>query len=491
MRLLLRCDAGSSVGVGHAVRSVALAEAATRRGHDVLWCGRLDGLDWLRAGPLLDPATVLTPEDDPVRLAALAKEVGASAVHVDHYGLDGGLRRALTATGNVMSNVEDFGHGRRPADVVVDPNLGAEDGERPDDGSPVLLRGLRYALLRDAVREARRVRSTRTDGGEVPLVVIVMGGTDAAGLLDPVVDAMHAAGVAAEVEVVVPAGRTVRLPAGGPARFRSRPPLADLPGLMALADLVISAAGTTVWELCCVGTPMALVRAADNQVAGYATVVAAEAATGLGGLAELKDTAVPAAALRALLTDRQSRSATGRRAQELVDGLGVDRVLGAVERAAGTGPRLRARPAGIHDTARLLAWRNDEDTRRWSRSQDPVAPDQHDSWLARSLDRPDRLLLVVEDGAGQPVGTVRWDGSEPRGTWEVSVTVAPEQRGRGLAAAVLSCGEQALVARQGPVVVRAVVHSGNTASRRLFDAAGYIPAGPADQRGFAPYGKSC
>ncbi|WP_214365739.1 GNAT family N-acetyltransferase [Pseudonocardia sp. H11422] len=488
MRLLLRCDAGGLTGVGHAVRSVALAEAATARGHEVRWCGRLDSLDWLRAGTVLDPTAVLGPEDDPARLAALARDVGADAVHVDHYGLSETLREVLDAADLVMSNLEDFGHGRRAADVVVDPNLGAERRTRPDDGSPTVLRGPGYALLRGAVRDARRLRAERAATGGPPRVLVVMGGTDAAGLLDPVVAALHAAGVAAEADVVVPPGRALRLPPDGPVRFRTGPPRADLPALMARADLVVSAAGTTVWELCCVGAPMALVRAADNQTDGYAAVVAARAAAGLGGPDDLRDVPATAAALRGLLADERAREDLASRARALVDGLGASRVVAALEDAVGTGPALRARPAGTGDTDLLLAWRNDATTRRWSRTSAPVAPDEHAAWLRRSLGRDDRLLLVVETRDRRPVGTVRWDRDDT-GVWEVSVTVAPDQRGRGLAAPVLRCGEEALRDRSGPVPVRAVVHVDNAPSRRLFDSAGYAPAGAAGPHGFAPYRK--
>ena len=68
MRLLLRCDAGPSTGVGHAVRCAAVAEAAGAAGHEVLWSGRLDGLDWLWAGLVTGPlaraqqAGLVTPE---------------------------------------------------------------------------------------------------------------------------------------------------------------------------------------------------------------------------------------------------------------------------------------------------------------------------------------------------------------------------------------------------------------------------------------------
>ncbi|MBP2364666.1 bifunctional UDP-2,4-diacetamido-2,4,6-trideoxy-beta-L-altropyranose hydrolase/GNAT family N-acetyltransferase [Pseudonocardia parietis] len=508
MRLLLRCDAGPSTGVGHAVRCAAVAEAARSAGHEVFWSGRLDGLDWLWAG-LVDrdpaaeagpPGTLLPPAASAETLVALCREHRIDAVHVDHYLLGDDLRPALNAAGVVLSTVEDFATGRRPGNLVIDPNLGAADHPRPDDGSAVLLRGPGYAPLRTAARRARRLRSIRDSGGSLPpappdagrdapgdsgppRVLVVMGGTDAAGLLPLVVAALDAAGAPAEVDVVVPAGRDVPLPAGGPARFRAIAPLPDLPAAMVGADLVVSAAGTTVWELCCVGVPMALVRAADNQAEGYRTVVAAGAAAGLGGVDDLAPPEPAAAVLRALLTDPARRDALAARARTVVDGEGANRIVAAITSAVGLlrEAALHARPAVLDDAEMLLTWRNDPETRRWSRSTAEIDLDAHRRWLAGSLDRDDRLLIVVSDAAG-PVGTVRWD-HECSG-WEVSITVSPQRRGSGLAVPLLRAGEEALRARTGArTPVTAVVHADNAASARLFARAGYADddTGPDDE----------
>ncbi len=491
MLLLVRCDAGAQLGVGHAVRSLALAEAASAHGHKVRWCGRLDDVPWLCADPLLDGSIVVPPEDDPVRLARLATEIGADAVHIDHYGLAGSLRAALGAASLVLSNVEDFRHGRRPADIVVDPNLGAENHARPSDGSARLLRGLNYALLRRSILESRHGRADARVAGSLPRVLVVMGGTDAAGLLDPVLDALHAAAVPAEVDVIVPPGHVLRPTAGNSLRLHASPPRVDLPRLMARADLVVSAAGTTVWELCCIGAPMALVRATDNQTEGYAAVVAAGAGAGLGGPGEVYDVEATAGTLRTLLRDANARAELSRRARGLVDGLGATRVLAALEDliVPRTPFALRARPASAADAELLHEWRNDETTRQWSRSSDPIAWHDHLQWLCGSLARDDRLLLIVENAEHTPVGTVRWDRGDDQ-TWEVSVTVAPQHRGRGLAGPVLRAGEQALLKREGPgTVVRACVHRDNAASHALFARAGYRPDGAAGAAGFAPHRK--
>lgn len=479
MRLLLRCDAGLSTGVGHAVRCAAIAEQAAAAGHDVLWSGRLDGLDWLWDGLENAPGAVLAAADDARSLVALAREVRADAVHVDHYLFGPELRDALNPAGVVLSSVEDFHTGRRPADVVVDPNLGAAGHPRPDDGSPVLLRGPDYAPLRASVR---RARDRRADGPvhDVPRVLVVMGGTDAAGLLPRVVDALAATGAPADVDVVVPDGRVLDVPAG----FRTVPPLPDLPGAAAGTDLVVSAAGTTVWELCCVGVPMALVRVADNQTEGYRAVTDSGVAAGLGSAADLSgpDTT---ATLRHLLTDPDARGALAARARRVVDGRGAERVLDALHVATGADRALTIRSAGPADAEMLLAWRNDPETRRWSRTPGPVLAVEHRAWLERSLADGDRMLFVVEDSDG-PVGTVRWD-HEPDG-WEVSITVAPERRGGGFAGPVLAAGERALRASTGAgTPVTAVVHRDNAASARLFARAGYEAAGAPDADGFGTH----
>ena len=58
--------------------------------------------------------------------------------------------------------------------------------------------------------------------------------------------------------------------------------LDDLPAVVREHDLVISAAGTSVWDFACMGAPMALVCAVDNQARAYRTVIDAGLAHPLG-----------------------------------------------------------------------------------------------------------------------------------------------------------------------------------------------------------------
>ncbi len=125
----------------------------------------------------------------------------------------------------------------------------------------------------------------------------------------------------------------------------------------------------------------------------------------------------------------------------------------------------RATFADAHD---VLAWRNDPTARAMSREPEPIGEAAHLAWFGRAVDDPERLLLIGVDGAAK-VGMVRIDAGAER---EVSINVNPACRGRGLGAELLA---RALAEVEGPLL--AEIKPENAASRRLFEAAGFTPAG--------------
>ncbi len=311
MRLLLRADASASIGAGHIARVIAYAERAVARGWPVTFSGRVDNAEWLAArfGELGVP-----------RVPPGSLGPGYDAVLVDHYGL-GDVREEVNAAGAVLVSIEDDVFGRRPADIVVDS--GFAPAARPDDGSGVLLRGVAYAPLREAVVRTRRVPS------EPPLHVTVVlgGGAEWATTVGLLLRALRdtelpfVADALVRGEPAVPAllpGQTIRVAAPSPA----------LLDILATTDLAVSASGVTFVELCCLGVPTAAVQLVDNQEAGYRAALDLGLAAGLGSADSLADR-LPAvtATLRSLLADASRRRTLSATASSTVDGRGVDRVL--------------------------------------------------------------------------------------------------------------------------------------------------------------------
>jgi RimJ/RimL family protein N-acetyltransferase len=132
---------------------------------------------------------------------------------------------------------------------------------------------------------------------------------------------------------------------------------------------------------------------------------------------------------------------------------------------------LELRRATAADEARLLAWRNDPETRAQAFTSHVVKPDEHRRWLRARLDDPNMLLTIAEHDGG-PAGTVRLDRHGPA-IVELSLTIAPEYRGRGLAKEAIRLGVGQARDRLHAATVIARIKATNTASVGAFAAAGF------------------
>jgi spore coat polysaccharide biosynthesis predicted glycosyltransferase SpsG len=285
------------------MRSLALAEAAVDAGHEVVVAGYFEGsflAAQLAAAPVqVAPTLPWRAGGDVQPLVDLVRGLRSDVLHVDSYLASDRLRELLSSAGvkAVVSNIEDGTFGRRPADVVVDPTVGAELSARPQDGTTWILRGTRYTPVRQRVIDASWQGSADTDAGVgadgivgfgqvARSVLVVMGGTDPVGLVPGAVELLARTGLALEVTAIAEGANAERARSaaqGSRLSLTVLAPVEDLAAMMSAHDLVISAAGTSIWELCCIGVPTALAWAVDNQRQGYDRVLEAGAAVGLGG----------------------------------------------------------------------------------------------------------------------------------------------------------------------------------------------------------------
>lgn len=119
------------------------------------------------------------------------------------------------------------------------------------------------------------------------------------------------------------------------------------------------------------------------------------------------------------------------------------------------------RPATVDDARLLWEWRNGPSIRAMSGNTDPIPWEEHQAWLVATLDAG--LPAYVAEVEGLPIGTIRLNSRN-----EVSVTVAPDERGCGYGTEMIRLlGEL----HDGPLV--ALIKPENEVSRRAFIACGY------------------
>ena len=167
-------------------------------------------------------------------------------------------------------------------------------------------------------------------------------------------------------------------------------------------------------------------------------------------------------------------------ARQVLAVLDAARTSAREERTVRLAPTPALRAATVADEERLLAWRNDPETRRWSRQQEEVTADDHRHWLQRTLGDPSTSLMIAElDGV--PVGQVRVSQDTPMCA-ELHITVAPEARGRGLASTMLIEAAARALAEPKTERLIAYVKPDNNPSLRAFEHAGLDVCG-ADSEG--------
>lgn len=264
--LIIRVDASVRIGTGHLMRCLALAQAwQDARGHVTFAMAmkapvlearlKSEGIRVIHLSA--KPGSV----DDAIETVDLARKLSATWVIADGYHFGANYQQVIKELGLRLLVIDDDGHaGHYYADIVLNQNLhsGAAFYANRESYTQLLL-GIRYVLLR---REFLKWREMKR---EIPQsackVLVTLGGVDLQNNALKVIQSLRRLRVSGLDTVVVAGGSNPHVDSlekelsEGPMRARLVRNVKDMAKLMAWADLAVSTAGTTVWELAFMGVP--------------------------------------------------------------------------------------------------------------------------------------------------------------------------------------------------------------------------------------------
>ena len=140
---------------------------------------------------------------------------------------------------------------------------------------------------------------------------------------------------------------------------------------------------------------------------------------------------------------------------------------------------MELRRATIDDADALLAWRNDDETRRASFSQGVVSRDVHLAWLAARLTPMHEESVWVISDSDIDVGSGRINVTNDD-LAQISITIAPTCRNKGYGReAILLLAQKVRHMNRTPV---AFVRQENARSITAFMAAGFYLKRSDDER---------
>ncbi len=336
--ILIRVDSSPAIGAGHVARCRSLAQGFADRGGKVnfVMSEALPGTtDLLAADGFRHDTVSVDPgsREDVTETAGMARRHNAGLIVLDGPGFGGAYQDGLARAGFPLVMLDDNGDlGPYRAAVVVNQNIHANKTMYPRHVDALC--GPRFVMLRREFRT--RVQSNAPVRETAERVLITLGGTDPAGATPRVIDAFNVL-LAGKFQLGVIVGNgnphldaINKAAEASPHRVAVRQSVADMAAAMASADIAVSAAGSTLWELAFMGVPTIALVVADNQRPGAKEY----AAQGCGIVLDLAaDTGkLPLGdEISALMANAALRQGYAARGRKLIDGMGVVRVCQKIE----------------------------------------------------------------------------------------------------------------------------------------------------------------
>jgi len=338
--ILIRCDGGPRVGMGHVVRCLSLASALRAQGVTVAfatWADhdsvarkiRAHGYPWLAVGEEPAARAPLSAGDLAATLR-LAQQQGAGTVLVDHYQAGADFLQGLKSAGLRVAVIDDQAtRDLRAADWILNQNPAAGRLAYRVREDCVVLRGLQYALLRHQFA-AQRGKVARRFTPEDHRVLLTLGGGAMAARSAAILLALGRIRRRLEVRCVLGsaegAGAIQRAAEQVAHLVTLRTDVSDMAEEMSLSDVSVNGGGSTCWELCCLGLPMVCVSLSDDQADNVEWLGVSGLAVTVGTWQDCESSNRIAGAVEALLGAVEQRKSMSSRMLEQVDGLGAQRV---------------------------------------------------------------------------------------------------------------------------------------------------------------------
>ena len=329
-KIAFRVDGGPRTGLGHVMRSLALAKEfpgnieisfITKSNKEVQDLILDSGFEILTLDSNLDYKNELAAVKE------LIKTNNIDIIITDSYELDQNYLIELKKIVNKLVSIHDFVPYKFPANIVVNGNIYAPKLDyQSTTGNNHFLLGPKYTLMREEFQEVSRTNINK----EVNSILVTVGGSDKLNLTPKIIAALNKLEQNLHVDVVVGPGfnneeQIVNLTKESDLEVSLHFNVTQMSKLMLNNDLAISAGGSTLYELAATGTPTITLLQADNQVKVAQAMAEQEIVINLGFGNKVNEQKLNNSITR-LIKSFNLRKEMSEKGQEIVDGQGAKRV---------------------------------------------------------------------------------------------------------------------------------------------------------------------
>ena len=337
--IYIRADANPSIGMGHIMRCLSIADAFHDLGHAVTFILADDGAEKLvinrgyNAIVLHSDYQVMEKELTLWDSQGVLSSEGEDIIIVDSYFVSPFY---LSSLGRRVGNgklvyIDDLAAFPYPIDVLVNYNVYGPGLDYHglysnfDAKEPKIILGCFYTPLRKMFRGIERRMQER----KVREVLISTGGADPEHIALSIVKSepknykYHIL-----IGAMSPDKDEIERLAGENGHIVLHENVADMRRVISHCDIAVSAAGSTLYEICACGVPLITYILADNQIRGAEAFQKLGVAVNLGDMRKENSPAEKVfTAIEELSYDYERRCIVGNKMQNMIDGFGADRMV--------------------------------------------------------------------------------------------------------------------------------------------------------------------
>ncbi|WP_346316626.1 UDP-2,4-diacetamido-2,4,6-trideoxy-beta-L-altropyranose hydrolase [Chitinophaga sp. YIM B06452] len=459
-KILFRCDGGPQIGLGHVIRSCALAMMLREEFECRFFIRNPSpalGRYVEEAGFALTPLPGTGIENE---AAAWAEQLEGNEILVlDGYAFNTYYQQQLKARGNKIVCIDDIHAYHFVADAVINHagGLSVQDYSLAPLTRAYL--GTAYALLRPAFLQQD------VNGAREEAIMVSMGGADPKNDTMAVLELLRQKGIRKKCYVVTGSAYLHREALETYVR-QHEPDIELLQNLdeQAMAALMrrcrwaICPPSTVSYEYLSIHGELYLQMIADNQQDIYNFFTRENLAFPLRDI---------------FVDDAEKLAASAAQQVRFFDGQSPQRLL-KIFRQLDLERSLSIRRVTAADSEKIFEWANEPAVRQHSLNQAEIKAEEHEAWFSRKIIAPDAHMYILEL-EGKPVGQIRFDIDIMRSQAAIGYSVDADFRGRGLGTAVTRLGISAFrAARPDITEIKAVVKTTNAPSRQVFEQLNFL-----------------
>ncbi|EAY32000.1 UDP-2,4-diacetamido-2,4,6-trideoxy-beta-L-altropyranose hydrolase [Microscilla marina] len=468
--IYFRADGNSQIGLGHIVRSLALAD---------MLCDNFDCIFLVQTpsealqNQITEKHQLIAFEntDDYINEAKNIAEKLLHNAHItvlDGYNFKTEYQKIIRSSGCKLVCIDDLHAWHFVADVVINHAGGIHPSKYSCEPYTKLCLGTEYALLRQPFLKAAQQLRKRED---LSKVFICFGGADTHNLTEKTIKACLEVDRLTEIHVVTGSAYTEQkalkkiVSTNKKLYFYQNLSAREMAALMAQCDLAVAPASSISYELCCVGIGLVLGTYAANQQGIFNFLIENQLAIPLGGFLEITQAGLTCL-IENMLPEVVLKQIAGQKHY-----FQTPRLPKVFEKLL-LAQNVETAKASIDDMELYFDWANDKETRKNAINSEPIIFEQHKQWFQTKLSDTNTFLykFTYQDVS---LGQVRFELIDKH--LEIGYSVAPQFRGKGFGEIIMQMALKALVGHYDenisnlPDKIIALVKPDNQASTKVFE----------------------